>query len=183
MKARKLFTICCALAALFAAALSSSAQNRQIDETPLAPRSVRQQDDPPQGVRDMLIRRQIEKTKKDFDERLERADRAAQLSRQIESSVEKTSILSNEDRLRLDDLEKLTKDVLDEIGGDAGDLLKEESKQVPAATPAVAAKELDKAVAVMVAELKKTTRFTISAAAIESSGAVLRIVRVLKSYR
>jgi len=183
MTVRKIFTICFALAALFVAALSSPAQNRQIEETPLLPRGVRPPEDPPQGVREMIVRLQIEKAKKDYEERLTRADRATKLSREIETSIDKSSKLSDEDRRRLDDLEKLTKDVLDDLGGDAGDLIKEPLDQDLGKTPAATAKELDSAVATMAAELKKTTRFTISAAAIESGGAVLRIVRVLKSYR
>jgi len=183
MTVRNFPTICFVFAALFAAVLNSSAQNRQIEETPLLPRDGRQQDEPPQGVRDMLIRMQIEKTKKDFEERLDRADRASKLSRQIESAIEKTSSLSSETRQRIEDLEKLTKDVLNDLGGDAGDLAKEVSEKDQGKTPVSTAKELDDAVLIMAAELKKTTRFTISAAAIESGGAVLRIVRVLKAYR
>ncbi len=183
MTARKLFTISLATAALLIAALTSSAQDRQTDQTPLLPRAQRQQDDAPQGVRDMLIRMQIEKAKKDFQERLDRAERATKLSHQIGASVEKTSKVSNEDRERIDDLEKITKDLLDDLGGDAGDLINEVTDQDTGKTPAATAKELENAVAIMAAELKKTTRFTISAAAIESSGAVLRIARVLRSYQ
>lgn len=183
MTVRRLFTISILFAAILTAALNSSAQDRRVDETPLLPRGNRQQDDAPQGVRDMLIRMQIEKAKKDFEERLDRAERASKLSHQIGSSVEKTSKVSNEDRQRIDDLEKITKDLLDDLGGDADDLISEVTDQDTGKTPAATAKELESAVAIMAAELKKTTRFTISAAAIESSGAVLRIVRVLRSYQ
>src|SRR5690606_17137511 len=105
MTARKLLTISLATAALLIAAFTSSAQDRQTDQTPLLPRAQRQQDDAPQGVRDMLIRMQIEKAKKDFQERLDRAERATKLSHLIGASVEKTSKVSNEDRERIDDLE------------------------------------------------------------------------------
>ncbi len=50
-------------------------------------------------------------------------------------------------------------------------------------TPIDAATELDAAVKLMVSELKKTTRFTVSASAIESTADVLRIVRKLKTYQ
>lgn len=183
MTARRFFTISVLFAAILTAALNVSAQDRRVDETPLLPRGVRQQEDAPQGVRDMLIRMQIEKAKKDFEERLDRAERATKLSHQIGASVEKTSKVTSEDRERIDDLEKITKDLLDDLGGDAGDLINEVTDQDTGKTPAATAKQLENAVATMAAELKKTTRFTISAAAIESSGAVLRIVRVLRSYQ
>lgn len=180
--ARKAFLLSLAFAAIFLAAETSFAQDRPIEETPLRPRSSRPED-PPQGVRDMLIRMQIEKAKKDFDEMLDRGDRAAKLSRQIESAIAKNSRVSPADREKLQALEKLTREVLNDLGGDEDDLLEESSAVIANNDPVATAKELNAAVTLMVAELKQMTRFTVSASAIESSGAVLRIARVLNAYK
>ncbi|MBX7060564.1 MAG: hypothetical protein K1X52_02815 [Pyrinomonadaceae bacterium] len=179
---RSVFTFLFLMGALFVAAGMSYGQDRPNEETPLFPRRSRQED-PPNGVRDMIVRMQIEKKKKDFEEMLDNGDQIAKLSGQIESSIEKTSALSTQDRDHLVELAKLTEEVLDDLGGDADDLLSEPSDKGLGETPLATAKELEAAAKAMVAELHKTTRFTVSASAIESTAEVLRLARKLRSYQ
>ncbi|HMU32974.1 MAG: hypothetical protein JSS77_09885 [Acidobacteria bacterium] len=183
MTGRSLLILIFALSTLLLVAGNSHAQDRSDEETPAFPRRTRQQQESPKGVRDMLIRMRIEKAKKDYEKMLDQGDSAAKLSGQIKASVEKASALSNADRGRLQELDKLTSDVLDDLGGDEDALLALLSDKKVGPTPIDAATELDAAVKLMVSELKKTTRFTVSASAIESTADVLRIVRKLKTYQ
>ncbi|KXJ99527.1 MAG: hypothetical protein UZ17_ACD001002372 [Acidobacteria bacterium OLB17] len=178
---RSVFTIIFALAGILGLAAVASAQDRQQGETPLFPRRTGEPD-PPEGVREMLERMRIEKAKKDYEEMIDRGEQAAKLAHKIESSVSKREALSTQDRDDLAALEKLTRQIVDALGGDEDDLAEDANAEKTAAGPAATAEELEKAVEQMLAELKKTTRFTVSAAAIESGGAVLRLAKKLGTY-
>ena len=132
----------------------------------------------PKNVREMLFKMQVDKAKKEYDEMLERGQEALALSNEIEKSYEKTGSLSQDDREKLDDVEKLVKKIRGELGGEDDD--KSDPKTEAPKDVVTGVKYLAKSAADLVDELKKTTRFSISAAAIESSNTVLGALRFLR---
>lgn len=134
----------------------------------------------PKPVRERLKKLQIEREKKEHSEMLERGDRALKLSEELQSSFSVNNELSVESREKLADLEKLLKKIRSDLGGgDEGNNVPATKEEDPQ-SPADAFKLLQSGTIRLVNELKKTTRFSISAAAIQTSNSVLKIVRFLR---
>jgi hypothetical protein len=138
--------------------------------------------DQPVGIRETREKMRIEQEKKQYDEMIDRSEQALKLSRDIEKAFEQQPSLTRSELEKLDDLEKLIKKVRGELGGgdsddsDSGDQLEDTTPK----NAADAVKALQTHAEKLVDELKKTSRFGISAVAIQSSNSVLKIVRYLK---
>jgi hypothetical protein len=125
---------------------------------------------------------QIDQAKKDYEEMLDRGQQALKISEEVERDYSAKSQLTRADLDKLDDLEKLIKKIRGELGGgDSDDSDTDDSKEDRSPdTPADAIKALGSLTTKLVDELKKTSRFGISAVAIESSNAVLKVVKFLR---
>ncbi|HTK24976.1 MAG TPA: hypothetical protein VL327_00325 [Pyrinomonadaceae bacterium] len=132
----------------------------------------------PKSIKEMMFRMQLDKEKKDYDEMLERGEQALNLSKEIEKSYDKTGALTESDREKLGDIEKLVKKIRGELGGEGDDRPDSDADNPKDVVTGV--KYLAKSTADLVDELKKTTRLSISAAAIESSNTVLGVLRFLR---
>ncbi len=154
---------------------------------PLFPktRDPTKDDDKPKSFQETFEKMRIEKDKKDHDQMVERGEEIVKLSEELEKAVDQTGRLSNKEYAKVATVEKLVKKIRTELGGadDDGDAdtpddpSKPESKNF---TPIDAVKSLHSTTAKLYDELKKTTRFTISASAIQASNSVLRLARFLK---
>ena len=162
--------------ASLASAQSPSDDGRGVLQKPDDPNAV-----VPKNVREMLDKMKVEEEKKDYDEMIDRGDQVLKLSEEIEKSFVDSGNLSGDQRSKLDGIEKLVKKIRGELGGDDTDEndSTDELDRLPS-NQADAVGRLPKLASRMVDELKKTTRFSISAAAIESSNSVLRVVRFLR---
>jgi hypothetical protein len=171
------FLILAACGICFAQANPSSVlPGQQEDENVFAKRSFREQ----------MEKLRIAKEKKEYEELLERGQQALRLSEELEASQQ----LTGEDVAKLESLEKIVKKIRGELGGrdDDGNVPDAESEPDNEREPASlgvgdALKNLKDQTVKLVDELKKTTRFSISAAAIQSSNAVLRLTRFLRLRR
>ena len=144
----------------------------------------RRADDSPFGLKDMLAKQKAEREKKDHEEMLERGAEALRLTKQLEASYAANGSLSPQDRSKLESLERVVTKIRKELGAS------EDSEAVPLGIQGVeepkpstmdeAFKFLQTSTVKLVDELKKTTRFTISVIAIQSSNTVLKIVRFLR---
>ena len=139
----------------------------------------RQREEDAKIVKEMLAKAQSEREKKDHEELLERADTALALSDELEKVLEQGQHLTADDK-RLVELEKVVKKIRDDLGGDDDEdeeayVNDERPKDVKDAFLALRRSTLR-----MVDEVKKTTRFSISVAAIRSSNNVLKLVRFLR---
>ncbi|HUR97122.1 MAG TPA: hypothetical protein VMZ26_03530 [Pyrinomonadaceae bacterium] len=148
-------------------------------------RSSRQQrEDPPLGLKEMLAKQKAERDKKDHEALLERGDEALRLTQQLENSFAEKKGLSQQDRTRLESLEKVVGKIRKELGGDddADDAVNsvQPADEPKPSTMEEAFKYLQSTTVKLVDELKKTTRFSISAIAIQSSNTVLKLVRFLR---
>lgn len=148
-------------------------------------RSILPKPDDPNGVtksvKEMLDKMKVEEEKKDYDQMIDRGDQVLKLSEDVQKAFSANGNLTSEQRAKLDGIEKLVKKIRGELGGDETDENDStDDLDLPPSDQTDAINKLPKLASRMVDELKKTTRFSISAAAIESSNAVLRAVRFLR---
>ena len=150
-------------------------------------RSGRQRkDDMPIGLREMIAKQKLEREKKEHEEMLERGDEALRLAKQLEMSFEQGKGITQQDKTRLESLEKVVTKIRKELGGDdddAGPADPREARAEDEPKPSSVEegfKYLQSMTVKLVDELKKTTRFSISAIAIQSSNTVLKLVRFLR---
>ena len=170
--------------------LLCSAALAQPDPSVLPGSRDNDRDAPPKSLRDQMEKMRIAKEKKDFEEMLERGEQALRLSEQLEKKLELTNRITGEDAAKLESLEKLVKKIRSELGGrdsdsatdsneEEGDV--ENAEEPKGSTPLVDAfRSLKLHTVRLVSELKKTTRFSISTAAIRTSNTVLKLTGFLR---
>jgi hypothetical protein len=177
----RFFNIFFPAAFIFAMALSVSAQSAESK----SPYERRDKEDVPKSMKEMLVKKKIEQDKKDHDELLKRGDEALEISAQLEESFSQHNQLTTLDKERLDNLAGLLKKIRRDIGAEDDEpddpATQADEKDSKPSTLEGAFKVLQTTTVKLVDELKKTTRFTISAVAIQSSNTLLRIVRFLRN--
>src|SRR5436189_189289 len=67
---------------------------------------------------ELLTKQQLSRRKKEYDDMLQRGDKAAKLSEELETSIASRETLSSEDIQKLQELEKLVLKIRDDLGGD-----------------------------------------------------------------
>lgn len=179
MHVSKINTTILTFVVLFLCAAAALAQGADDN----SPYSAKRDPDTPKSFREMMQKMRIDQEKKDYEEMLDRGEQAAKISEQLEQTFTQRAQLSRTDREMLDDVEKLVKKIRGELGGDDDDENKADDSADDDPQPKSAAdglKALQTLTGKLVDELKKTSRFGISAVAIQSSNAVLKVVRFLK---
>jgi len=138
-------------------------------------------DDLPKNIRETMAKQRIERQKKLYEELLQKSEEAVKLSEELEKSFTSSNQLSTEDRKKLDRLEKLVKKIRSELGGsdDDGGREAEENRQNPS-TMGSAFQTLQRNAAQLFSEIKKSTRYSISVVAIETSNALLKLVKFIR---
>ncbi len=134
---------------------------------------------------EMIIKQQISRRKKDHDELLKRGDEVLKLSEDLERSFAENETFSAQDISKLQTLEKAVSKIRSDLGGDDDDdekfLDDNSSKETTARQNIVSAfRFLQESTKKLVDELKRTSRFSISAAAIQTSNTVIRFARFLR---
>ena len=133
----------------------------------------------PKSVQEMLFKMQVDQAKKDYQELLDRGEELLAITDQLEKTIETKGTLAANDLDKLAAAEKLAKKIRGELGGDDDDEAAAEPPKIKDKTDGI--KYLRKQAGDLMDELKKTTRFSISVVAIQSSNAVLRLVRFLRT--
>ena len=170
---RKFFSI------IFAVFLMSAAVvcvNAQFSDAADSGRNSAGKEDLPKNVKETLAKGRIDREKKDYEELVQRGEEAAKIGDELSKSFAKQNKLSSEDQKKLDRLEKLAKKIRNELGGD-GDDDSDESR--PSSTSA-AIKMLQETATSLVGMIKENTRYSVSVTAIETSNALLKVVRLLR---
>lgn len=140
----------------------------------------------PKGILESLAKGRIEREKKDYEEMLERGEEAAQLSEELEQSFTNNKSLTAEDRKKLERLEKISKKIREELGGkdaDNSENADDSDSEGKAFSFSDAFDKLKSISAKLSGELKKNSRYTVSAVAIQSSNTVLKLVRFLRQSK
>ena len=130
----------------------------------------------PKGFLETMQKMRIEQEKKEYKEMMGRSEQALRLSEQLEKSFSQNGTLTKQNYDQIASIEKLTKKIRNELGGDDDD----DRSDQPTISEADAVKTLRERVVNLYDALKKTSRFSISAAAIEGTNAVLKIARFFR---
>jgi hypothetical protein len=138
-------------------------------------------EDFPKGIKETLAKQRIEQEKKDHEDLLKNGEEALKLSSDLEKSFADNNRLSLEDQKKLDRLEKIVKKIRKELGGDDDENVSEKDPAEKSPNSMQTAfKALQDGTIKLVEELKKSTRYTISAVAIQSSNLLLKVVKFLR---
>ncbi len=146
--------------------------NAQSDATTRS--GTAEKEDFPKGIKESLAKQRIEREKKDFAELIQRSEEAVKIIDELDKSFTANNQFSSEDQKKLDRLEKVAKKIRDEISSGDGEA---EDKPLSILN---ALKALKSNTLTLVDELKKTSRYSISVIAVESSNALLKAVRFLR---
>lgn len=145
-----------------------------------------QKEELPKGIKESLAKSRIEREKKDYEEMLRRGEEAARLSEELDESFIQNKSLTAEDRKKLERLERISKKIREELGGKEADK-SENAGDTDSDEKAFSFSEgfdkLKNVSAKLSGELKKTSRYTVSAIAIQSSNTVLKLVRFLRQSK
>jgi hypothetical protein len=172
---KRLLAICAFLFFCAAGVFSQEADNNRTQFPSKA-------DDQPKSIREIMQKMRIDQEKKDYQEMLDRAEQALKISDELERSFSQNSKVTRSNLEQLASLEKVVKKIRGDLGGenDEGTETDDPDDNVHPKSAADGFKVLQSLTFKLADEIKKTTRFTISAAAIQSSNAVLRVVRFLR---
>jgi len=141
----------------------------------------RRNEDRPLGIQESLEKMRIQREKKEHLEMVERGEEALKLSQQLENAYAANGKLTDREFAKIAAVEKIVKKIREDLGGgDDGDKEEKENTNKGPLSPGEAVKSLKATTVELFDQLKKTSRFTISAAAIQTSNAVIRIARFLR---
>jgi hypothetical protein len=165
--------------------LASAVSGQIIPPTDPFSRDDRTKEEQPKSIREQLSKRRIEQERKDHEEILSRGEEALKISKKLEVALNEKSGFDRTDIEDLEALEKLVSKIRKELGGDSDKETEEKVKEEIGNTQDVKAAfgYLRTSTIKLVDELKKTTRFSISAAAIQTSNTVITIARFLRLRR
>lgn len=156
------------------------AQNAEDNKPGGIPKMEQDKDSGPKNIQESMEKMRIEKEKKDLEEMINRGDEVLDISGELVKSFEHKGKLTSEDLEKLARVERLAKKIREELGGRADDDKDDDDDGVGIPSLADAVNTLRVSAGTLYSELKKTTRFTISATAIQSTNTVLRLARFLK---
>lgn len=119
--------------------------------------------------------------KKQHEEMLKRGEDAVKLASELENAVESKEIFSASDRKKLDDLEKLIVRIRRDLGGGSDGIKFEDDEEIDKPSSfKEAVTTLRETTDKLLDELKRTSRYSISAVAIQTSNTAIRIAKFLK---
>jgi oligoendopeptidase F len=140
-------------------------------------------EDLPSNIKETLAKQRIAREKKDYEELLQRSEEAVKLSDELEKSFANSNQLSSDDQKKLDRLEKLVKKIRNELGaGDDGesDITDGDDKDKQPSTLINAFKILQSNSSQLFDEIKKSTRYSVSVVAIQTSNFLLKLVKFIR---
>ena len=172
-------------AAIIAGISFSQPVHAQVVEVPRPLRPGERADPEAKTLQEMVAKQQISRRKKEHDEMLKQGEEALRLSQELETTFEQTESFSDQDRQKLQELEKIVSKIREELGGDDDDDNKSDvsadgNENSARSSIGAAFKFLRTSTIKLVDELKKSTRFSISVAAIRASNSVVKFARFLR---
>ena len=148
---------------------------------PPFPGDRRRPDDDSRLVKNMLSKQQTAREKKEYAELVERGEAALKLSTQLEKSIALNERLTAAELGQLEEYEDLVSKIRDGLGGDDDDDADQadDGKGSPKDVRQGFI-TLKRSTEKLVSEIKKSTRYSVSIAAIESSNSLIRLARFLR---
>jgi len=127
---------------------------------------------------ELRAKRAIKIAEKEHEDNLNRAKEISQLGQSLKNDLKDRSALDREDTKKIDRLEKLTKKIRGEAGGEDDDVqIAAPPADVPTAVTQIAdnAEQLSK-------DVLKTPRQVVSAAVIDRANVLLQLVKILRGF-
>jgi hypothetical protein len=127
---------------------------------------------------ELRAKRAIKLAEKEHEDNLNRAREISQLGQDLKSEMKSRTSLDPGDTKKLDRLEKLTKKIRGEAGGEDDDVqIANAPADIPTAVTQIAdnAEQLSK-------DVQKTPRQVVSAAVIDRANVLLQLVRILRGF-
>ena len=128
-------------------------------------------------IKERMIELCIEDNKKEFEKLVARSEEAARLSEELEKSFNEQNSLTKEDREKLERVEDLLGKIRKELRADKDE--GDDDNKMPE-TVMEGLKQLQENTGKLLNEIKKTTRHSISAVAVQSSNTVLKLIKFLR---
>lgn len=161
------------------ASAAISAQTASNDPWPFPDR--RKPNDDSQFVKEMLAKQQSAREKKEYESLIERGETALQLSNDIEESYERNEHLSETELKKLEEFEKLVSNIRKDLGGnDDGEAALDDKEKEKPKDIREGFLYLKRSTEQLVSEIKRSTRFSVSILAIESSNTIIQLARFLR---
>ena len=134
--------------------------------------------DLPDGIRENLAKTRLKAEQEEYKELIKKSEEAAKISQELTETYKENQKLLPDDAKKIERLEKVVKKIRQELGAEDdndsdADIAKPSTLMNTLAT--IKDKTAD-----LLSELKKTSRYSVSVVAIESSNALLRLVRFIK---
>jgi hypothetical protein len=126
---------------------------------------------------EMRAKQAIRYAEKGHQENLDRAKEVAQIGKQLKASVADTPLLNRDSYKKIERLEKLTRKIRDEAGGDDQEVkLEERPSNVPTALDQIAeaAESLSK-------DVQNTPRQVVSATVIGNANVLLELIKIVRT--
>lgn len=133
-------------------------------------------EEPSQGLLETRYRWHLREVEKEHREMLDRSQSVARLTKDLYQSFQQNNALTTSDSAKLSELEKLLKKLRKSMGGDDDEALEQNN-------PSSLADALDKFAEIAAAlndELKESSRFEISAASIENTNEMLKLLSFVR---
>src|SRR5215470_10853473 len=127
---------------------------------------------------ELRAKRAIKLAEKEHEDNLNRAKEISQLGQSLKNDLKDRSALDHEDTKKIDRLEKLTKKIRGEAGGEDDDVqIAAPPADVPTTVTQIAdnAEQLSK-------DVQKTPRQVVSAAVIDRANVLLQLVKILRGF-
>jgi hypothetical protein len=135
----------------------------------------------PKQIQETIKKNEFEQLKKDYEEMLKHSEEAVKLSEELEMSFNQNNKLNSKDVEKLEKIEKLLKKIRKELGGDDDDEMAETAEKPSSIKTAIST--LKESASGLFDELKKTSRYSISVIAIQSSNSLINIVRFIRFWK
>lgn len=137
----------------------------------------------PNNMQEMLQKQRAAKLKREHDEMLKRGETALSIASELDEAYAMNETFTTAERKKLEELEELVEKIRRDLGGasdgEADPRYVEDDEAKPTSTKDAISFLKDTTVK-LYDELKKTSRFTVSALAIQSSNTVIRLARFLR---
>ena len=127
---------------------------------------------------EIRAKRLIRLAEKEHKENLDRAQEISQLGHDLKIVLKHRASLEREDTKKLDRLEKLTKKIRGEAGGEESEV---EILDAPSDIPSAAERIADVA-DLLSKDVQKTPRQVVSAAVIDRANVLLKLVKILRGF-
>ncbi len=174
------FVFCALLSVTFSICVNAQIQSCTQELPQTMQRNNPRVEETPQNVKESLAKMCIERQKKEYSEMIKRGDEALELSEDLEKAFAANNSLSAEDRKKLERLEKIVKKIRSDLGGDDdGKAVQTDDENTPLSM-GNAFQVLRENTVKLVDIMKKSTRYSVSAVAIESSNVLLKVVKFLR---